>query len=65
MPRKEQPPLLRKTPLTDRWVLIVRYKERNGVIEALEKIDVHDEVERVIQAAILARLDDDGEGSCG
>lgn len=50
----KQTPLIRKTPLTNRWVCITKYKPLKGstlpgAIEATEKFDVHDQIEQIIK----------------
>lgn len=56
----KQQPLIRKTPLTERWVVITRYRQLpGGQIEAIEKADVHDQIEAVIRQA---RADSSREG---
>ncbi len=43
-------PLIRKTPLTNRWTCITRYKVLpNGIIEAKERYDIHDQIEEIIK----------------
>lgn len=42
MPAKK-PPLIRKTPLTDRWVVITKYRvDKSGITTATEKFDIHE-----------------------
>ncbi len=52
----KQTPLIRKTPLTNRWVCITKYKPLKGskvpgAIEATEKFDIHDQIEQIIADA--------------
>jgi hypothetical protein len=46
--------LILKSPLTDRWHCVTKYRERGGRIEASERADVHDRVEEIVAAAVAA-----------
>ncbi len=53
MPTKQQP-LIRPNPLTGGWSCITRYKDHGRHIEAIEKFDVTDQINEIIQLTITA-----------
>ncbi len=59
MPRKNQVPLIRQgVIIADRWFCITKYKERkNGIIEAVHKFDVTDQIEEIIKQSKLPKAE--------